>query len=516
LIFDKFKRYMPKRKITINLIIIFLLAFFSFCLIFPEYLNRRIDFFNSLKIMETIEITIPHFPEIPFKLGLDLQGGSRLVYEADLAEIEEKEKGEAMQGLRDVIERRINIFGVREPIVRVEEKAEHQRLVVELPGIKNVAEAIEMIGKTPYLEFREERTDTETEEILKQLEEKKKGEQEGEEQQGEQEREGEGKEEQPEEKQLEEEQPEKQSDEEQPEEEQGQEIISGDEDPYFKPTKLTGKYLKKATLGFNQTTLEPQVLLEFDSEGSEIFKNLTSKNVGKRLAIYIDNVLISAPVVREEISGGKAQITGRFSVDEAKELARNLNAGALPVPIELISQTTIGPTLGKVSLDKSLKAGIFGFLAVVLFMICFYRLSGFLASLALLIYGGILLSLFKLIPVTLTLAGIGGAILSVGMAVDANVLIFERQKEERKSGESFSRTIEMAFSRAWPSIRDSNVTTLIVALIMFSFGTSFVKGFALTLSLGILTSLFSALFITKTFLKMFIGTKLEKIDWLWS
>jgi len=467
---------MPTRKNYLSLTIIFLLAVFSFCLVFPKYLNQRIDFVNSLNIFKKIELALPHLPEVSFKLGLDLQGGSQLAYEADLSQIEEKEKGEATQGLRDVIERRINIFGVSEPIVRIEEKAETKRLIIELPGIKNLAEAIEMIGKTPYLEFREERSDAEREEILKKLEEK-----------GKEEEDGQG----------------------------GEEILPGAEDPYFKPTKLTGKYLKKATLGFNQTTLEPEVFLEFNSEGAEIFKELTSRNIEKRLAIYIDNVLISAPVVREEISGGKAQITGKFTTEEAKELVRNLNAGALPVPIELVSQITIGPTLGKISLEKSLKAGLFGFLAIVLFMISFYRLSGVLAFLSLLIYAGILLSLFKLVPVTLTLAGIGGAILSVGMAVDANILIFARQKEELEEGNSFPIAIEKGFSRAWPSIRDSNITTLIVAAIMFSFGTSFVKGFALTLSLGILVSMFSALFATKTFLRTFIGTRLEKIRWLW-
>ncbi len=294
-----------------------------------------------------------------------------------------------------------------------------------------------------------------------------------------------------------------------------EEIEEAEEEPYFLPTKLTGQYLKKAQLDFNQTTFEAQVILEFDEEGKEIFKDLTTRNVGKRIAIFIDDVLISAPVVREVIPSGKAQITGSFTIDEAKELARNLNAGALPVPIKLISQNTIGPVLGKISLEKSLKAGAVGFLLVLLFMIAFYRVSGVLASLSLLIYAGILLTLFKLVPITLTLAGIGGAILSIGMAVDANVLIFERMKEERKQGADFSRSVKIGFSRAWPSIRDGNLTTLIVALIMFSFGTSFIKGFAVTLSFGILVSMFSALFVVRTFLRSFIGTRLEKIKWLW-
>ncbi len=429
-----------KHKTYLSLIIVIVLAFLALNSVEPKYINQGISFVNSKTFL-----SLPRFPEKPFRLGLDLQGGTHLVYLADLSKIDKGEEGEAMQGLRDVIERRVNLFGVVEPKIQIQQTREDRRLLVELPGVKEVGEAIQMIGKTPYLEFREEI----------------------------------------------------------------------EEEPYFLPTKLTGQYLKRAQLDFNQTTFEAQVILEFDSEGREIFKDLTARNVGKRIAIFIDDVLISAPVVREPIPSGKAQITGRFTIEEAKELVRNLNAGALPVPIKLISQDTVGPVLGKISLEKSLKAGIIGFLLVLLFMIAFYRVSGVLASLSLLIYAGILLALFKLVPVTLTLAGIGGAILSVGMAVDANVLIFERMKEERKQGAGFSRSVEIGFFRAWPSIRDGNLTTLIVALIMFSFGTSFIKGFAVTLSFGILISMFSALFVVRTFLRSFIGTKIEKIKWLW-
>ncbi|MBU2579103.1 protein translocase subunit SecD [Patescibacteria group bacterium] len=456
---------MKKRKIYICLIAIFALAVFGVAIVLPEYLNQSIEYINDFqtKTLRAQILEIPHIPVIPFKLGLDLQGGSQLIYDADLQSVEKKEKSEVMQGLRDVIERRINLFGVREPIVRVEEKGERKQLVVELPGIKN-AQAIEMIGKTPYLEFKEEKTKEEIDQIL---ERQKNG-----------------------------------------------ETIT--EDFYFRSTNLTGKYLKKAELDFGQTALEPQVALEFNEEGAKIFEDLTSRNVDKRVAIYIDNVLISAPVVREAISGGKAQISGKFTINEAKELVRNLNAGALPVPIKLIYQDIVGPTLGKISLEKSLQAGVYGFLAVALFMILVYRVSGFLASVSLLIYGIILLSLFKLIPVTLTLAGIGGAILSVGMAVDANVLNFERKREELKQGETFLVAVEKSFSRSWPAVRDSHFTALMIALIMFSFGTNFVKGFALALSLGILASLFSALFITRIFLMVFVGTRLEKIKWLWT
>ena len=460
---------MTRKQTNVNLLVIVILAFLGLNFAYPKYLNQGIDYF---------QLGLPHFPEVSFKLGLDLQGGSHLVYEADLSKIEAEERNEAMQGLRDVIERRVNLFGVGEPMVRIQEQVEHKRLVVELPGVKNIEEAIGAIGKTPYLEFKEERPEEERDEILAKYE-----------QFG-------GK-----------------SFEEVQEIPDWQLILK--EDPYFKSTKLTGQYLKKAELGFDQTTFEPEVFLEFNEEGKDIFKELTSLNVGKHLAIYIDESLISAPVVKEAITDGKARITGRFTIEEAKSLARNLNAGALPVPIKLISQKTVGPVLGKISLEKSLKAGLIGFLMVILFMIGFYRGPGILSSLALMIYAGIILSLFKLIPVTLTLAGIGGVVLSVGMAVDANVLIFERMREERRVGRSFQRAIEIGFSRAWPSIRDGNLTTLLVALIMFFCGSSFIKGFALTLSLGVLVSMFSAVFVTRTFLRSFIGTRLEKIKFLW-
>ena len=351
-------------------------------------------------------------------------------------------------------------------MVQTQEAAGKQRLIVELAGVTDPAQAIEMIGQTPFLEFREQK-------------------------------------------------------------ENYQEIIEGNtelvesgevevelEDP-FESTPLTGKYLKKAELSFDQTVYQPLVLLQFDDEGTKIFADLTSKNIGKPLAIYIDGIPISVPIVQEKISGGKAQISGKFTLEEAKTLARNLNAGALPVPITLISQQSVGPTLGEISLQKSLKAGLFGLIGVILFLVIFYRLPGLLASLALAIYVVLVLALFKIVPVTLTLAGIGGFILSIGMAIDANILIFSRLKEEFKEGKSFSVSVEEGFRRAWPSIRDGNLTTLIVALILFSFGTSFVKGFALTLTIGILMSMVSAIIITKNFLKVFASTKLEKVKFLW-
>jgi len=441
---------MPKKKVYITAAVILSVAFLAGNLNYPQFLK------------------LPGIPEIPFKLGLDLQGGTHLVYEADLSNIEKKDYSSSMQGLRDVIERRVNLFGVQEPVVQTQQKAGHHRLIVELAGVTDPAQAIEEIGKTPFLEFREQKENYE-EIIEKNREAIEAG-------------------------------------------EEGAEIEI--EDP-FQATLLTGKYLEKAELSFDKTTYRSLVLLEFNGEGAKIFGDLTSKNIGKPLAIYIDGVPISIPIVQEEISGGKAQITGRFTIQEAKELARNLNAGALPVPINLISQQSVGPTLGKISLEKSLKAGIFGLIGVIIFLIFFYRFPGFISAVTLAIYIALILALFKLIPVTITLAGIGGFILSIGMAIDANILIFSRMREELRGGRIFSIAVEEGFRRAWPSIRDGNITTLIVALILFGFGTSFVKGFAFTLTIGILMSMFSAIIITKNFLRVFQGTKLEKVKFLW-
>jgi protein-export membrane protein SecD len=446
---------MSKRRTYITLGIIFFLAIFAGFLVYPAAWNKGADFLNS-----ELGIGAPHFFNIPFKLGLDLQGGMHLIYEADLSSIAKQDKGSIMDGLRDVIERRVNFFGVSEPVVQVQK----ERLVVELAGVIDQAEAIKQIGKTPFLEFKEQKDNfTEIIDNNKKIIESKQGE---------------------------------------------------IEDP-FQPTPLTGRYLKKAEVSFDQQTYQPLVLLEFDDEGAKLFADLTEKNVGKELAIYVDGILLSAPIVQEKISGGKAQISGTFSIEEAKKLAQNLNAGALPVPITLISQQSVGPTLGKVSMEKSLNAGILGFLAVVAFMIIFYRLPGVLASLALVIYIVILLAIFKLMSITFTLAGIAGFILSIGMAVDANVLIFSRMREELKLDKNLLVSVAEGFRRAWPSIRDSNLNTLIVSAIFFTFGTGFVKGFAFTLILGVLVSMFSAVFITQNFLRLFQGAKIGKNKILW-
>ena len=454
--------YTSKQAFKIQLLIagIFILAILAGSLDYPIVWDKAIDWLNA-----KIDLGLPHFYKLPFRLGLDLQGGTHLIYETDLSNIEEKERQASMDGIRDVIERRVNLFGVSEPIVQINKAGEGYRLIVELPGVKDVHQAIQMIGETPYLEFKEQRAQAEIDEILKKQE------------QGDEEA-----------KKL---------------------------DPYFKSTPLTGRYLKNSQLAFDSTTNKPHVGLEFSDEGGKIFAELTKNNIGKTLAIYLDGAPISIPRVQEEILGGKAQITGNFTLTEAKQLAQRLNAGALPVPIVLINQQSIDASLGRVSLEQSLRAGILGFLAIILFMIIFYRLSGFFASISLIIYVIFILALFKLIPVTLTLAGIAGFLLSMGMAVDANILIFSRTREELKQGKGYLDAFKDGFRRAWPSIRDGNFTTILVGLILFIFGTSFVKGFAFTLVIGNLVNMFSAIVITNNLIKCFFRGKSEKIKKLW-
>jgi len=282
----------------------------------------------------------------------------------------------------------------------------------------------------------------------------------------------------------------------------------------WKNTALSGKNLTRATVQFNPQDNSPEVALEFDSEGAKLFEEITARNVGKPVAIFLDGYPISTPTVNEKITGGKAVISGKFNIQEAKLLAQRLNAGALPVPITLISQQTVGASLGHESLTDSLKAGLAGLLLVALFMILYYRLPGLLAVFSLIIYGILILAVFKLWPVTLTLAGMAGFILSIGMAVDANVLIFERLKEELRAGQPLETAIQEGFMRAWPSIRDGNVSTLITCFILIQFTTSIVKGFAITLGLGVVISMFSAIIITKTFLNLFGGDWLRKRTWL--
>ncbi len=374
-----------------------------------------------------------------WRLGLDLAGGSFLTYEMDLSQVGNKDQDSVVKGLRDVIERRVNLFGVSEPKVYTESVGGSTRLVVELAGIRDVNQAIREIGATPTLDFREV-------------------------------------------------------------------VVEGTSTTYIK-TNLTGRYIQNAQISFNNQTNVPEVDIQFNEEGAVIFEEITGRNVGKQLAIFLDNALIESPVVQTKISGGRAQISGNFTIKTARDLVGRFNAGALPAPITLVNQQTIGADFGADALRKAIVAGAFGTLLVIVFMLVYYRFFGIFASLALLMYIALTLGVFKLFGVTMTLAGIAGFVLSIGMAVDANILVFERTKEELRKGLSRTAAIQEGFKRAWTSIRDSNISTMITALVLYYFTSGFIKGFALTLFIGVVISMFSAITITRTWLRIFVKDK---------
>jgi len=393
----------------------------------------------------------PVSEKLPWNLGLDLVGGSALVYEIDLSNIDSAEHQEAVAGLKEVIERRINMFGVAEPKVATAQKGDSYQLLVELAGV-DVEDAAKQIGETPVLEFHEVGLDEKVTPTIN--------------------------------------------------EETGEPMA--ETSLGFKPTELSGRYLNRAAIGFDNLTNNPIVLLEFNEKGGEIFAELTQRNVGKPIAVFLDGELLTSPVVQQPILNGQAQITGNFTPDEARQLVERFNAGALSAPIKLINQRRVSASAAQDSLNQIIFAGLIGTAVVLLFMILYYRSLGIYASIALIIYSVFTLALFKLVPnFTMTLAGIAGFVLSIGMAVDANILIFERTKEELREGHSREEAVNEGFKRAWPSIRDSNITTIITSIILYAFTASFVKGFALTLGMGVLVSMFSAIYVTRTILRAF-------------
>ena len=382
----------------------------------------------------------------PTKLGLDLVGGSRIMLEARTTETVTKITPEVMNRLQFAIESRVNKLGVSETSVA---QVGDKRLLVEIPNVTDLKEAEAFLGKTAQLEFK------------------------------------------------------------QPELENGQPKRDEKGAIIWQSAGLTGEDLKSATIGSDQAG-HWTVSLEFNSKGAARFGELTSQLVGQQMAIFFDGEEISAPVIREPIYGGRAEISGGdtsgFSIEEAQKMVNLLNAGALPVPSEIIQENTVGPTLGAASIDKSKTAAMIGIGLVMIFMLLMYRLPGVIADIALVVYGLILFALFKAIPVTLTLAGIAGFVLSIGMAVDANILIFERTKEELRAGRNLFTAINSGFDRAWTSIFDSNMTTILTCVILYFLGTSVVKGFALTLFIGILVSLFTAITVTRNFMHLIFGT----------
>ena len=544
-----------QRKIQLKFAGVVLLAVVVGLISYPQAVSKITPLYSALN-------------KLKINLGLDLQGGIHLEYKADVSKVEASKRADALQGAQDVIEKRINAFGVGEPLVQTKTPStgDDYRVIVEIPGVKDIEQAKNQIKETPLLEFQEEGTDPQIQQMFdstnaqaKQkatdlLEQIKKGanfeelakansQDPGSKDKGGDlgfvkkgafvpefdavlfggtlkpgevypqlvesqfgwhiikflESRGEGD-------NL---------------EIHGEHILlakqSVDQYPQFKykATGLTGKNLKSASVVFQSQGLgEPQISLRFDEEGTKLFADLTKKNLGKTIAILLDGNIISAPTVQSEITNGEAVITGKFTLQEAKTLAQNLNTGALPVPLTLVSQQSIEASLGMESLKKSLVAGAIGLGAVIIFMLVFYRFLGLVASLALLIYTGLMITIFKMFGITLSLSGIAGFILSIGMAVDANVLIFERTKEEIRNGRTVINSLDEGFKRAWTSIRDGNISSLLTASILYLMGTGFVKGFAATLFIGVVVSMFTAVVITRTMLKFIISDWIHERTWM--
>jgi protein-export membrane protein SecD len=660
----------PGRSAGKRAALLLLVVLLSGAVAWPQGANWVID-----RINDVAHAKIGHM-NFPLVLGLDLQGGTRLEYVADLSKIPEADKPAAMEGVRDVIERRVNSLGVSEPLVQVTKAGNDWRLSIELAGVKDISEAVKAIGETPTLDFREENpeagralTDAENKQLadenaeikkkadaalakaksgtsveelaraesedavskdnggdmgwtsartdLKGLADKLRGtaagavagdviddgarfyvaqvlekKDMGQEVQashlliswtGAASSASTSTKEQALAKILDikkeitaanfTELAKKYS------EEPGAATSGGDlgwfvkgdmvqqfedaafalkkgevsdvvESPFgfhlifkadermledvhvravaytkkqvsdianiepWKRTELTGKHLERAQLEFDQRTGASQVSLQFDSEGAKMFAELTKKNIGKTIGIFLDDQPISVPTVNQEITGGQAVITGSFTIAEAKLLAQRLQAGALPVPISIIAQQNVGPSLGADSVQKSVTAGLVGFALVAIFAVLLYRVPGIAAVVVLLVYVIINMMLYRLIPVTLTLSGIAGFILSIGMAIDSNVLVFERLKEELASGRALRDALEESFKRAWTSIRDGHITILISSLVLFGFSSSMIKGFAFTLGLGTLISLFTATVATRTVLRLLALTPLARVPWL--
>lgn len=414
--------------------------------------GRTVDRIINPPTLRLFGATIP----IKTSLGLDLAGGSHVVLEADMKDIKESDRASALESAKEVIERRVNFFGVSEPVVQTAVSESAYRIIVELPGVSNVDQAIGLIGQTALLDFREFKDTKEAS--------------------------------------------------------PGAFII-----PDVTNTTsvgITGRDLSRASISFSQQTGEPEVAIEFTSDGTKKFGDVTARLVGKQLAIFLDEFPITAPVVQTPITDGRAVITGSFTRETAKALALQLNAGALPVPVKPVEQRTVEATLGAESVAKSVLAGAIGLGFVAVFMVLQYGRLGFIADMALVLYGLISFGVFRLLHITLTLPGIAGFLLSIGMAVDSNILIFERYKEELQSGKPWHLAMELAFGKAWDSIRDANFTTIITSLILYNPtnwsllpASGLVRGFAVTLLIGVIISLFTGIVVSRNFIRVFYREK---------
>ncbi|HAR99800.1 MAG: Protein translocase subunit SecD [Candidatus Moranbacteria bacterium GW2011_GWC2_37_73] len=544
-----------KKKLQLKFAGVIVLAVVAGLVAYPQAVSKITPLYDALN-------------KFKLKLGLDLQGGFHLEYKADVSNIDPSKVAEAMEGAQTVIERRVNAFGVGEPLVQIAKSSGENRIIVELPGIKDIEEAKAKIKDAPLLEFKEEGpVDPQVQQMFDQMntqakekaqkifDEVKNGgdfaqlakdnsEDPGSKDKGGDldfvkkgafvpefdkilfesnlksgeiypdlvesqygwhiikfiESRGEGE-------NL---------------EVHGAHILFAKKDPSqyeqfkYQTTALTGKNLKSATAQYSngQGLGEPEVSLQFDEEGTKLFAELTKKNLGKEIAIFLDGQLQIAPTVQVEITNGQAVITGNYTFKEAKDISDRLNQGALPVPLTLVGQQSVEATLGADSLRSILIAGAIGLGAVVVFMLIFYRFLGLVASLALLIYTAVMITIFKMTGITLTLSGIAGFVLSIGMAVDANILIFERTKEEIRGGRTIANSLEEGFKRAWTSIRDGNISSLLTAGILYLMGTGFVKGFAAALFIGVVVSMFTAVIITRTMLKVIISDWIHNRMWM--
>lgn len=394
-------------------------------------------------------------PNWQLKQGLDIQGGVQVVLKADMSKIAEIDRPTALESAREIILRRVDLFGINEPVVQTSVNGNDYRILVELAGVSDSAQALRLVGQTAQLEFKLEN-------------------------QG------------------------KMAD---PQATQSALYFFGS----FDETGLTGKQLKRTQVQFDPQTNEPVISMEFDEEGTKLFAQITKDHTGEVLAIFLDGFPVTTPRINDPILNGQAQLSGGFDLESAKQLNIQLSAGALPVPIEVLEQRSIGASLGQQSVNDSVRAGLVGILLVMLFMILYYGFKGFLASIALVVYAILTLAVYKIVGVTLTLPGIAGLLLSVGMAVDANILIFERMKEELRAGRGFAQAMELGFGRSWDSIKDANLATIMTSLVLinplnFTFlnTSGLVKGFGVTLLIGVLISLFTGVVVTRTLLRLFL------------
>lgn len=433
-------------KLRRNIFLIILLTSFALIVDAPKNYPVKFNLFGR-EIAFTISspsISLGNFQrELVIKQGLDLQGGTEVTLQADMSNVEPGDRQDALDSAKEIIARRVDLYGVAEPTIKTVVSQDTYRIAVALPGVSNPEEALNLIGQTASLDFYEL-------------------------------------------------------------------PIATDSPTYndLKPTGLTGKDLKKSSVTFDPQTGKPQVSLQFTEEGGKKFADITSRNIGKQVWILLDGQVLTDPVVQQAILDGNAVINGEYTTDTAKNMVITLNAGALPVPIEIIQQQNIAPTLGAASVENSIKAGLVGLSLVALFMILNYGWLGFIAVIGLGIYGLLTLAVYKLVPITVTLPGLAGFILSIGMAVDSNILIFERMKEELRKGNDWSRSMELGFGKAWDAIKDANIATLITTFVLFNpFDWTFlnssglVRGFALTLFLGIAISLFTGIFVTRNLLR---------------